>query len=260
MKLDFNAYIFDLDGCIYRGDVLIPGADKVIMKLRAQKRKILFLTNNSTGSPLDYSKKLRGMGIDASPSDILTSSAATAIYMRKLEKGSVYVIGEKALKDAIAAEGFQILGEEDARGAKYVVSGLDRELSYGKVSAACSSILMGAKYLATNADPTLPYEGGYLPGAGAIISMISRVTGRRPSVIGKPSKNMMTLALGILGTDMMNTAIVGDALDIDIKAGKKANLYSILVLTGVTQRRELENNSSQPNLVLNSIQDLMEYI
>jgi 4-nitrophenyl phosphatase len=260
MKLDFNAYIIDLDGCIFRGNMLIPGADEVIVNLRTKKRKMLFLTNNSTASPSDYSTKLKGMGVDVNPHDILTSSIGMAMYMRKLEKGGVYVIGEKALKAAIAAEGFQILREVDAKKAKYVVSGLDRKLTYDKVSAACSAIFIGAKYLATNTDPILPYEGGQLPGAGAIVSMILRVTNKRPLVIGKPSTNMITIALNILGTEAKQTAIVGDSLDTDIKAGKKMNLFSILTLTGVTKKEDLKNHPVQPDLVLNSIKDLVEYI
>ncbi len=223
-KLDLDAFIFDLDGCIYRGDTAVPGSDKAISALKGKGKKILFLTNNSTRAPEGFSEKLKGLGIDAPPSLILTSAGATAMYMRNLEKGRVFVVGESGLENALEEEGFEIVGEGDALKAKYVVSGLDRAMTYGKVAAACSAIRGGAEYIATNEDPVLPHEGGYLPGAGSIVSMIRTATGRRPLVIGKPSKRMMEMALGMLGTRRERTAMVGDTLDLDITAGKRARL------------------------------------
>jgi len=256
-KLDLDAFIFDLDGCIYRGDTAVPGSDKTISALKGKGKKILFLTNNSTRSPEGFSAKLKGLGIDVPPSLILTSAGATAMYMRNLEKGRVFVVGESGLENALEEEGFEIVGEGDALKAKYVVSGLDRAMTYGKVAAACSAIRGGARYIATNEDPVLPHEGGYLPGAGSIVSMIRTATGRRPLVIGKPSKRMMEMALGMLGIRRERTAMVGDTLDLDITAGKRARLFSILVLTGVSRREDVEKSRVKPDLVLESVSDLM---
>lgn len=259
-RLDLDAFIFDLDGCIYRGDSAIPGSDKVVSSLLQKGKKILFLTNNSTRTPEGFSDKLRGFGIDVPPSLILTSAGATAMYMRNLERGGVFVVGESGLEDALEREGFEILGEGDAMKAKYVVSGLDRALTYRKVAAACSAIRHGAKHIATNRDPVLPHEGGYLPGAGSIVSMMQTVTGISPLVIGKPSRRMMDMALGLLGTGRERTAMVGDTLDLDITAAKRARLYSILVLTGVSGREDIERSHVKPDLVLESVRDLMHLV
>lgn len=256
-KLEMDAFIFDLDGCIYRGDTAIPGADKVISSLNARGKKILFVTNNSTRTPEGFSNKLEGLGIGVPASLILTSSGATAIYMRDLERGVVFVVGESGLKEALEREGFEVVGEGDAMRARYVVSGLDRGLTYSKVAAACSAIRGGATYIATNRDPVLPHEGGYLPGAGSIVNMIRTVTGKSPLTIGKPSRRMMDMALGILGTCRARTAMVGDTLDLDIEAGKRAGLFSILVLTGVSKREDVAKSRAKPDLILDSVKDLI---
>jgi 4-nitrophenyl phosphatase len=257
-QLDLDAFIFDLDGCIYRGDAPIPGAEKTVSTLRGKGKKVLFLTNNSTRTPEGFSEKLRGFGIDVPPSLILTSAGATAIHMRSLEKGRVFVVGEIGLEEALAKEGFEVVGESCAMKAKYVVSGLDRALTYGKVAAACSAIRGGATYIATNEDPVLPHEGGYLPGAGSIVSMIRTATGRRPLVIGKPSRRMVEMALGLLKTGRDRTAMVGDTLDLDIAAAKRARLFSILVLTGVSGREDVEKSRVKPDLILESVRDLIK--
>lgn len=259
-KLDLDAFIFDLDGCIYRGDNAIPGSGKALSSLRKKGKKILFLTNNSTMTPEGFSSKLNRFGIEAPPSLILTSAGATAIYMRNLERGPVFIVGESGLQKALEREGFKVVGEDHALDAKYVVSGLDRTLTYAKVAAACSAIRGGAKYIATNEDPVLPHEGGYLPGAGSIVSMIHTVTGRRPLVIGKPSRRMMDMALGTLGTCRGRTAMVGDTLGLDIAAGKKARLFSILVLTGVSRRDDVAKSIAKPDLVLESVGDLADLV
>ena len=259
-KLNFKAFIFDLDGSIYRGDRPVEGAAGVIDALKKKGKKVLFLTNNSTRTSQEYTEKLRRMGIKTSPEEILTSSIATAIYMRNLERGGCYVVGEAALKSAIAGEGFTILDEADARRARYVICGLDSGVTYRKLAAACLAIQGGAKFIATNADPNLPVEGGYLPGAGAIISAIITATGVKPIIVGKPSKNIMDVALKKLGVGREEVAIVGDCLDIDVAAGKSAGVYTILVLTGVTCRSDLRGKSVLPDLTIKSVAELVELI
>ncbi|MBM5804520.1 MAG: HAD-IIA family hydrolase [Candidatus Verstraetearchaeota archaeon] len=259
-KLDFKAFILDLDGNIYRGDRPVEGAAGVIDALRKKGKKVLFLTNNSTRTPQEYTEKLRGMGIETSPEEILTSSIATAIYMRNLERGGVYVVGEAALKSAIAGEGFTLLDEEGARRAKYVVCGLDSGVTYRKLAAACLAIQGGAKFIAANTDRNLPVEGGYLPGAGAIVGAIVTATGAKPIIVGKPSKNIMGIALKRLGVGRGEVAMVGDCLDIDVAAGRNAGVYTILVLTGVTCRSDLRGRSVLPDLTLESVADLIELI
>jgi len=259
-KLDFKAFIFDLDGCIYRGERLIEGAASVIDALKAKGRKVLYLTNNSTRTPQEYAEKLRRMGIKTSPEEVLTSAIATAIYMRGFERGGCYLIGESALKSAIAREGFTLLEEEGARRAMYLVCGLDSGVTYRKLAAACYAIQGGAKFIATNTDPNLPVEGGYLPGAGAIIGAITAATGAKPFVVGKPSKSIIEIALQRLGVSNKDAVIVGDCLEIDIEAGRNAGVYTILVLTGTTCRADLRGKCNLPDLTIESVKDLLDLI
>lgn len=259
-KLRFKGYIFDLDGCIYRGDRPIPGAVEVLNALRHIGRRILFLTNNSTTSLEGYSEKLGAMGIWASREEILTSAVATAAYMRRMDRGGVFIVGEEALEAAIAAEGFAILEERRATEAKYVVCGLDRRVTYSKLAAASLALENGAKFIASNADPRIPTESGYLPGAGAIVEAIAATTQTRPKVIGKPTRRIMNMAIEKMGLGRTEVAVVGDALDIDIRAARNSGIFSILVLTGVTGEDDLKHAKFLPDLVLGSVADMINMI
>lgn len=243
----------DLDGCVYRGETLIEGSDKAIKILRSMGIKIVFLTNNSTRTPEEYAKKLIKLGIDANPSEVITSAIATAHYMRSLERKPCYIIGESALKEAIAQEGFEII--ENGTMAKYVVCGLDTNFNYKKLVEACIAIQKGAKFIATNADPMLPIEDGYLPGAGAIVNAIRTATGVRPIIIGKPSKYIINLAIERLGIDKSSVAIVGDRIDTDVKAGKNSGIFTILI-----EKNKYIQGKIKPDLIINNLMDLVRYI
>ncbi len=254
--VNLKGLIIDLDGCVYRGEELVDGADVAIKSLKESGKKILYLTNNSTKTPEEYAAKLQKLGIEALPRDILTSATATAQYMRSFEKGKCFVVGERALRTALAQEGFTIVDgvDEDVR---YVVCGLDRQLTYDKLAAACLAVQRGAKFIATNADPVLPVEKGHLPGAGSIVGAIKIATGLKPIVVGKPSKYIMDLAIKRLGVEKDKVAIVGDQIDIDVRAGKVVGIHTILLLTG----RDLPKRSDlSPDLVIKSLQDLISMI
>ncbi|MGQ9759940.1 MAG: HAD-IIA family hydrolase, partial [Candidatus Methanomethylicaceae archaeon] len=215
MSNKIEGLIIDLDGCVYKGEELIEGADVAINALKESGKKVLFLTNNSTKSPDEYVDKLRRFGIDICKEDILTSAIATAQYMQRFERGGCYVVGERALKEALTQGGFTLIGDDKPEDARYVVCGLDRNLTYGKLSAACIALQNGVKFIATNADPSLPVEKGYLPGAGSIVGAIRIATGIKPIVVGKPSRYIMDIAIKRLGLDRRKIAIVGDRIDID---------------------------------------------
>ncbi|MEM4234942.1 MAG: HAD-IIA family hydrolase [Candidatus Methanomethylicaceae archaeon] len=252
--MEIRGFLIDLDGCVYRGEKLIEGADAAIKALKDAGRKILYLTNNSTKTPGEYASKLRRLGIATEPSEVLTSAIATAMYMRRFERGPCYVIGEEALKMALLNEGFAILKEEEAENAKYVVCGLDTQLTYDKLKAACVGVQRGAKFIATNTDPNLPVEGGFLPGAGSIVGAVRIATGVRPIVVGKPSKYIMDIAISRLGLDRNKVAIVGDRIEIDVKAGKNAGIYTILVSGGgLYSKRKLKIT---PDLVVKNLYEL----
>ncbi len=259
-KLRHAAFIFDLDGCLYRGNSVIEGAPEVMEALRRRGREILFLTNNSTKSPKQYVEKLAGMGIAAKEADIMTSSIATAQYMRGIGKGSCYAIGEEGLRAALRSKGFELLDEGRASEAEYMVCGLDMQVSYEKLAAACFAIQNGAKFIATNADPNLPVEGGYLPGAGSIVQAIATATGVKPLIVGKPSSRIMQMSLERLGTAPDMTVMVGDTLNMDIKAGRAAKLFTILVLTGAVTKAAVNASKIKPDIVLESIAELLRLI
>jgi len=265
-RLHHEAFIFDLDGCIYRGNSVIEGAPEVVEALRGKGRKVLFLTNNSTKTPRQFVEKLACMGIAANDADIMTSSIATAKYLRGrmrgrgrgmgMGRGSCYVVGEEGLCAALRSEGFELLDEGRAAEAAYIVCGLDMKVTYEKLAAACVAIQNGAKFIATNADPNLPVEGGYLPGAGSIVRLIEEATGARPLIIGKPSPRIVRMALERLGTTARKTAKVGDTLNMDIKAGRAAGLLTILVLTGAADRKAVSSSRVKPDIVLDSVAGL----
>lgn len=258
--IDCDAFIIDLDGCIYRGDKAIGGAAEAVDAIRAKGKRLLFLTNNSTKTPSEYSKKLSSFGIMADRREFLTSSIATAQYLKKLGTGRCYVIGQDGLLSALEEGGFKLLDETHSSEADYVVCGLDMGLTYAKISAACFAIQAGAKFIATNPDPNLPVEGGYLPGAGSIMKAIQTATGRKPIIIGKPSRIIMDIALEILKCPPRRAMIVGDTLKMDILAGKKAGILTALVLTGSTTIMQVKRSKIKPDFIWEGIHELCNFL
>ncbi len=253
-----KAIMLDLDGCIYKGDELIEGAADAICRLRDSGKKVLFLTNNSTRTPKQYSQKLHGMGIEASEGEIFTSSTATARYIAEHGGKRCMFIGEVGLRAALEGEGLEAheASAEDPSGCDYIVSGLDTKVTYAKLAAACFAIQGGAKFIATNPDPNLPVPGGFLPGAGAILSALEAATGRKAIVIGKPSTAIMRMALERLGVTRSEAVMVGDTMKMDILAAKRSGIFSVLVMTGSTTRESLAASRLKPDLVLGSIAEL----
>jgi 4-nitrophenyl phosphatase len=254
MLKDYVAYIFDLDGCIYRGNTVITGAAEKIGGLRKLGKKILFLTNNATKTPEEYVDKLTGMGIDTNPKEILTSATATALYLAKnFGKASIFPVGERGLIVELQRAGHRIINVNKSGEVEFVVACLDFSFTYAKMKAACQAIFAGAKFVATNADPNVPVEGGYMPGAGAIVSAISTATGVKPLVIGKPSRHIVEIALERLGVRANRTVIVGDRLDTDVQSGKMVGAFTILVLSGATSPEKAKKTKLKPDLILPSI-------
>uniref|UniRef100_A0A7C3J2E0 HAD-IIA family hydrolase n=1 Tax=Candidatus Methanomethylicus mesodigestus TaxID=1867258 RepID=A0A7C3J2E0_9CREN len=258
--IDCSAFIIDLDGCIYRGDKAIEGAAEAVDTIRANGKRLLFLTNNSTKTPSEYAAKLSSLGIKAHRGEILTSSVATAHYLKSYGKGRCYVIGQEGLLSALKEGGFELLDETHSSEADYVVCGLDMGLTYAKISAACFAIQKGAKFIATNPDPNLPVQGGYLPGAGSIMKAVQTATGRRPIIIGKPSRIIMDIALEILKCPPGRAMIVGDTLKMDIQAGKNAGMFTALVLTGSTTIMQVRRSKIKPDLILEGIHELSDIL
>ena len=253
----FSGLILDMDGVLYRGEQALPGARELFYALRSNGVSFILLTNNATLTSRDFSNKLARMEIEVEPDRILTSAGATAIYLEKTypEGGGVYVLGEEGLVSYISGMPKFRLDEDHP---SFVVAGLDYDFNYATMRNACAAIRRGAHFIATNADATLPMEGGELwPGAGSIVASIQTCCGVAPTVIGKPNVYMADMALESLGLPADRVLCVGDRLETDILCGARAGIPTALVLTGVSSRDDIEAAEAAPDYVFEDLPHLM---
>jgi 4-nitrophenyl phosphatase len=262
-----EALLFDLDGTLYRGNERILGADRLISELQELGIPCWFVTNNSTRSPTEVAKHLREMGIPADETRIVTSATAAAYYVREYYSGaSAFVIGEQGLLQALRDEGIRIVPEDTPEGeiAQLVVQGLDRKLTYDRLTQAVKHLLGGATFVQTNPDRLLPVDGGFLPGAGSLGAVLETATGVKPIIIGKPSIVIMDYALLKAGTLPARTWVIGDNPYTDLAAGRNAGCPSILMLTGLCTdrdwRKHCETAEVQPDAVCMAPSDLAELL
>lgn len=258
-------FIFDLDGVIYLGNELISGVGEVLEVLTKKKKDIFYLTNNSTRTRAQFRQKLESMGIKAEERQIITSAYATAQYLKQRKpNGVVYIIGEEGLINEFIDAGFRVyFGNSAKNDFDYVVVGLDSNFDYRKLAIAMRSIERGAKFIATNSDPTLPTEDGNLPGAGTMISALSAAVYSQPSIIiGKPNTFMLELILKMQKIPSSSAVIVGDRYTTDIQAGINAHIRTILVKTGtgLYEMKQIPDAGPKPDLILDSVADLIQYI
>jgi len=246
--------IVDMDGVLYRGAEMIPGTPQFLAFLREQGIGFVLATNNATRTPQQFVDKLAGMGVEVEPAEILTSSQATAGYLAAIApRGTrVFVVGMDGLRTALQAAGFELVEEEP----EYVVAGMDFTICYERLAQATLHIRAGAGFVGTNADLTFPSERGIVPGAGSLLALLEAATGVKPRVIGKPETAMMEQAMMRLGAARETTAALGDRLETDILAGKRAGMCTLLVLSGVTDRSLLAASEIQPDLVFENVADL----
>ncbi len=232
-----RGFIFDLDGTLYRGNAVLPGAAEFVAALRCAGVPYLFLTNNATTPPAGVAHRLTGMGITAGVEDVLTSAqAAAAVLAAEMPGCRVYMVGEAGIREALLAAGLALT--EDFREADAVVVGMDREVTYARLRDAALAIRRGVPFIATNTDRTLPTEQGLIPGAGSLVGMLEIATDVKARVIGKPSAGITFLGLRRLGTPAELTATVGDRPETDILGGQAAGLRTIGVLTGASSAQE----------------------
>ncbi|WP_106767771.1 TIGR01457 family HAD-type hydrolase [Paenibacillus faecalis] len=230
--------LIDLDGTLYHGKNMIDGADALIRQLREQKIPYLFVTNNSSRTPEQVAEHLIGMGIPASPEDVCTSSLAAASYIAHESPGAkVAILGEEGLRQALIESGLTITDSEQPQ---YVVQGIDRSFCYASLANALRWIQGGAAFVLTNPDLLLPSDTGLTPGAGSLGAAIEAASGVKPVVIGKPSSILMKYATDRLGLSPSETAVVGDNMRTDIAAGVNAGCRTVLVLTGITTKDNME--------------------
>lgn len=252
---DAEAFIFDMDGVLYRGKQALPGVNEIIAALEARGLPYLLATNNSTATPADYVRRMAEYGVTVTESHLQTSATATRDYLkRELPDGAVLLpIGAAALTEQLQAGTTFKITDDPAEDVAAVVVGLDQGFTYESMTRAMKAIRNGARFIATNADATLPVEDGVLPGAGTMIAAIATASGRQPTVIGKPETLMMTSAVAQLGTSASKTVMIGDRLDTDILAAARAGLTTALVLTGVTTRNNLAGSDIVPDYVFTDL-------
>lgn len=234
----FAGILLDLDGTLYHGRNRVPGADALIAGLRERGIPFLFVTNNSSRTPQAVADHLAGMGIPASPEEVCTSSLAAARYIAQESPGArVAIMGEEGLLEASREAGLEIVEDNP----DYVLQGIDRSFRYETLARAARWIREGAGFVLTNPDLMLPSDGGMMPGAGTIGAAIEAASGVAPVIIGKPHGHLMAFAASRLGIPQAEALVVGDNMSTDIAAGVQAGCRTVLVLTGLTTRENLEH-------------------
>ncbi len=247
--MDYKAFVIDLDGVVYRGKELISDSDSRIAALKSRS-KVLFLTNNSTKTRAQYVEKLRGFGISVDENEVITSGYAAALYIKKnYNNPNVFVIGEDGLKKELQWRGVQVGWRE----CDIVLVGLDRSFNYSKMALASRFVQSGADFIATNTDNTLITERGMLPGAGAIVRAVQTACRKEPTVVGKPSEIIAKIALDRLKLEPKDVLLLGDRLETDIAMGNKVGMKTAMVLTGYSQREDIEKSGIRPDYILDKL-------
>ena len=246
-------YVIDMDGVLVKGKKIIPGADQFIENLKKAKREFLVLTNNSLYTPRDLSHRLNLLGLDIPPERIFTSALATASFLHSQRpEGTAFVIGESGLTEAIHDVGYVITDINP----DYVVLGETDSYNYEAITKAVRLIEAGAQFIATNPDPAGPTEAGTVPGCGAMAALIEKATGKPPFFVGKPNPLMMRTALNYIDVHSEDTVMVGDRMDTDIVAGVESGMRTVLVLSGVTARADVEKFPYRPTWILKSVAEI----
>ena len=257
---NIHAMLIDGDGVLYHADEPAEGIANFFETLTLQNIRWGLLTNNSTRTIDELKQKLERFGIDADTGMVFTSTTVTAAYLReRLAPGArIYVIGESGIKTALRDADFEVLdGDDLPTDVSAVVSSMDRELSYRKLRVATLLIrYQNALFIGTNPDTTFPSPAGIVPGAGSILAALAAATGQQPLVMGKPASTMFEFAMRALNSTPATTIMVGDRIDTDIAGAYDLGLRSVLVLSGISTRKEAEETETPPNLLQTDIQEL----
>ncbi len=252
---EIDCWLTDMDGVLVHENRAIPGASELIQQWTDHGAPFLVLTNNSIFTPRDLSARLRASGLIVPEEAIWTSALATADFCAsQMPGGSAFVIGEAGMTTALHEAGF-IMTETDP---DYVVIGETRNYSFEAITKAIRLINAGSRFIVTNPDATGPSAEGPLPATGAIAALISKATGKTPYIVGKPNPMMFRSAMNRIGAHSENTAMIGDRMDTDIVAGIEAGLHTILVMTGISDRDEIERYPFRPDEVLDGVHQLLE--
>jgi len=246
-------YLIDMDGVLISGHSIIPGAGRFIEKLKARQARYLVLTNTPIYTPGDLAHRLQTIGLDIPAERVFTSALATANFLQSQRpNGTAFVVGESGLTEAIHGIGYVITD----RDPDYVVLGETDSYNLALISKAIRLVAGGARFIATNPDPSGPSEEGLVPACGAMAALVEKASGVSPFFVGKPNPLMMRTALNYLGVHSENTVMVGDRMDTDIVAGVQSGMETILVLTGVTRREDVDRYPYQPTRIVESVAEI----
>lgn len=246
-------YLIDMDGVLISGKHIIPGADAFIERLNAKGLRFLVMTNNPMYTPRDLSHNLQVLGLEIPETQIFTSSMATARFLQSQRpNGTAFVIGESGLTTAIHDVGYVITEHNP----DYVVLGETDNYNLDLITKAVRLVASGVRFIATNPDPSGPSERGIVPACGAMAALIERATGYAPFFIGKPNPLMVRTALNYLDVHSEETVIIGDRMDTDIVSGVESGMETILVLSGVTLREEVDRYPYIPTRIVESVADI----
>ncbi len=249
-----RCFLFDLDGTIFLGRRLLPGARELFQHLDEHAIQYMILSNNSSRTRIEYAEKLRRLGLELPEEKFFISGEATAIYLSKLKPGArLYVVGTPALEQEFIRYGFELTDSQP----DYAVLGFDTTLTYGKIHRLCDLLRAGTPYIATHPDVNCPMEDGFMPDIGSMIEMVAASTGRRPDVIiGKPNEPIVQALKERVGVPVERMCMVGDRLYTDIALGR-TGLATVLVLSGETRLEDLPGSPYQPDFIVENLAGLL---
>jgi NagD protein len=254
-RTEIKSWLTDMDGVLVHESEALPGAAELLRTWKDAGTPFLVLTNNSIFTARDLSARLRASGLEVPEDRIWTSALATADFLRSQKpNGSAYVIGEAGILTALHDAGY-IMTETDP---DFVVLGETRNYSFEAITKAIRLIGRGARFIATNPDATGPSAEGPMPATGAVAALITKATGKEPYVVGKPNPMMFRSALNQIGAHSEETGMIGDRMDTDVVAGIEAGLHTVLVLTGISDRAEIERYPFRPDEVLDGVHQLLD--
>jgi len=254
---EFDGLLVDLDGVVWIGREPIPGSPQALAALLEAGKRLVFVTNNPTKPPQSYAERLREMGVEVGPEQIVTAGMTAArLAGEAANGGGAFVIGAEPLKEMVAAAGAEPLSGEAAEVAKVVVVSGHRGFDFAELVTAKRALDAGAALVATSHDPTLPMPGGELPGTGAILAAVETASGRTATIAGKPERHLFDLARARLG-EAERVAMIGDRVSSDIEGGKAAGLATILVLSGTTGEAEAASADPAPDHVVADLAALL---
>jgi NagD protein len=247
-------FIIDMDGVIYHGNRLLPGVLEFLSWLEKSGKKYLFLTNSSERTPKELHEKLNRLGIDVGEEHFYTSALATAGFLAsQTPNGSAFIIGEAGLIHALYSVGYTINNVNP----DYVIVGDTHSYNFEMIEKGLNLVLKGARLIGTNSDVSGPVENGITPSTAALVAPIEIASGKKAYFVGKPNPLMMRIARRILGLKTEEVIVIGDRMDTDIRCGLESEIDTLLVLSGITQRVDIDKFPYRPQYILNGVIDLV---